>query len=95
MRGSCRAAPASSRVPWLAAEQELRLPAKQGSTRIPSLDAALGGPGFPSRFGQFSLATRLKMLLSGIPLFLPIHPVETLVPTTAFGSLKLPLNREP
>ena len=40
-RGSCRAAPASSRVPWLAAQQELRPPAKQGSTRIPSLDGAL------------------------------------------------------
>lgn len=49
----------------------------------------------PSYLGQCSLAARLKMLLCEIPLSLPIHPAETLVPTTAFGSLKLPLNREP
>ena len=57
-RGSCRAAHASSRVPWLAAQQELRPPAKQGSTRIPSLDGALVGNCHDHRLAKPQRATR-------------------------------------
>ena len=47
-----RAAPAGGRVPWLAAQQELRPPGGPGSIPIPSIDEALGsvapGPRGPS-----------------------------------------------
>ncbi len=43
-RGSCRAARARKRCPWLSAQQELRPPGGPGSTLNPSVDGALDRP---------------------------------------------------